>query len=177
MCEDIRFEQNGLCTLVGVFGDPIHSRVWPVSLPKLCFHVRVRDPEEEVAHTLVVFMEGEEGPLANLDGKMGHGPQSVGVFNYLFAPGPALAKPGRYAARFTLTAENKPVFGAEYAFTLLNPNVDELYVECGKCHVKFASGIVVKTDLSIRDCMSICPRCHAGNLLDNKTAFRMRNPE
>jgi hypothetical protein len=175
MAEDIRLEKNGLFTLVGVFADQVFAKMWPLQLPKLCFHVRVRYVEGHPEHRLVVVAEPQGVKLASLVGAATPGKERTLVFNYFFAPGPAFPQPGPYYARFSLHEGGQEIFHARYEFRLVNPNPQELYVKCKRCETTFASGVVAKDASGLINCRTECPKCQTGNLLDRTTAFHLPN--
>jgi hypothetical protein len=95
----------------------------------------------------------------------------VAVFNYTFF-GLAFEEPGRYVAKFSASDEGKTIVSAEYSFMLRVPNADELYIECGNCHVKYGTGVVTKGSLDFKGCQSVCPQCKHSNPLETRAASR-----
>jgi hypothetical protein len=176
MAEDIRLEKNGLLTLVGVFADQVFAKIWPLQLPKLCFHVRVRHVEGKPEHRLTVVAEPQGKEIASLVGPATPSKEQTSIFNYFFAPGPAFQQPGSYHAKFSLHEGNEEVLQARYEFRLVNPNPQELYVKCIKCEATFGTGVVAKDASGCVDCATECPKCKASNLLDRTTAFHLPNP-
>jgi hypothetical protein len=177
MCEDIRLEKNGQCTLVGILSDRIYTKMWPVQFLKLCFHVRVRGVEGTPSHSLALWSAESKEPVAKMEGEANRSESDVSIFNYFIAPGPLFPKPARYSAKFALREDSGVLVAAEYDFELLNPNPDELYVQCTKCGVKFASGFVAKDARQRVGCESACPKCQQPNPIDAKTAVHLPNPK
>lgn len=176
MMEDIRFEKSGQFTLTGVLGDMVYSKVWPLQLAKTCFHVRVRNVEGAPKHALVVSRLDTDVPMANLGGQATKGDGDVNIFNYFLA-GLSFPTPGSYVARFSLSEGGKTLFRADYAFRLLSPNPQELYVECPQCHIKYGSGIVARDASQFVDTTSECPQCKKGNVVNAQTAIHLANPK
>lgn len=176
MAEDIRFEKSGQFSLIGLFSDIVYSRLWPLQFPKICFEVRVRDLEGSPVHRLVVVRLDKAMEMATLEGPSPNGEGSTRIYNYFFSPGLAFPEPGRYAAKFSLCNGEETVFRAEYAFAFLNPNPDELYVDCSTCKFKYASGLALSGSSRVEGCGCVCPRCGSTNPLDSRTASRLPNP-
>ena len=176
MAEDVRPEKSGQVTLVGVLGDRVFSKTWPFRPAKTCFHVRMRDLEGEVAHSLRLCREDSDSPLGELHGRAGKSSGVVSLFNYFLGPGLSFDEPGCYKAAFMLKQESKTLFKAEYRFCILNPNAEELYVKCKGCQTSFASGVVAKSAEQFKECKTSCPVCGADNPLDAETAFHLPNP-
>jgi hypothetical protein len=174
MAEDIRNEQNGQMSLIGVFSDCLFTKIWPLRFAKLCFMVRARGLARKCSHSLAVSGPLPEAAIANVAGTLDHVAEKseLAVFNY-FLMGLAFDKPGRYVARFSVSDEGKTILNAEYSFVLLIPNPEELYVECSKCHAKFGSGILAKSPSQVKACETVCPQCNTTNALDAHTAFHL----
>ncbi len=175
MAEDIRAEKSGQISVVGIFSDRVYSKIWPLQFPKTCFHVRVRDLPSTPSHALVVSRFGNGDEIARLGGTTAKGEGTVHIFNYCIA-GLAFPEPSLYSAQFSLREKEVVLFAAEYTFSLMNPDVDELYVECSQCKVKYGSGMVAKSPTQVVGCASTCPRCGTSNPVDSKTAFHLPNP-
>lgn len=176
MMEDIRFEKSGQFTLMGVFADKVYAKVWPLVLPKTCFHVRVRDVEGAAEHALAVARLDADARLANLGGEAAKGDGGVSIFNYFLA-GLSFPEPALYVAKFSLSEGGKTLFRADYTFGLLNPNPQELYVECSQCRIKYGSGIVARDASQFVGTTSECPQCKKGNLVNAQTALHLANPK
>lgn len=176
MMEDIRVEKSGQFTFTGVLADKVYGKVWPFGFPKTCFHVRVRNVEGAAEHALAVSRLDADAPMATLEGHATKGEGDVNIFNYFLA-GLSFPEPGSYVARFTLREGGKTLFRADYTFWLLNPNPQELYVECPKCHIKYGSGIVAKDPSQVAELSSACPVCGNGNPVAPQTAFHLPNPK
>lgn len=173
MAEDIRNEQNGQVSLVGVFSDCLFTKIWPIRFAKLCYMVRMRGLTRKCAHSLSVWALDATSALVNVDGTLDKLAENteVAVFNYVFF-GLAFEKPGRYVAKFSASDQGKTIISARYSFMLQVPNPDELYIECGNCHVKYGTGVVVKGSLDAEGCQSVCPQCKHSNPLDPRRTFR-----
>lgn len=176
MMEDIRVEKSGQFTLTGVLGDKVYGKVWPFGFPKTCFHVRVRNVEGVAEHALAVSRLDADAPMATLGGKATKSEGDVSIFNYFLA-GLSFPEPGSYVARFSLTEGGKTLFRVGYEFMLLNPNAEELYVECPDCHIKYATAIAAKSASQVTGVSSPCPVCHKPNAVGPETAFHLPNPK
>ena len=178
MAEDIRNELSGQISLVGIFGDVLHSRMWPVFFPKLCFMVRVRGLSTNCDHSLILRRTDTGLKLGELKGRLDKVPEPGGLslFNYALC-GAAFAQPAVYVADFLLKEGQDVLVKSEYFFRILNPNPAEFFVECQNCKIKYGSGVVANSSAQIINCGSVCPQCHRTNPLDSKTAFKMPNPE
>jgi hypothetical protein len=180
MAEDIRMEQSGQCTLVGVFSDKVFSKAWPMQLPKMWFHVRVRDVGGTPAHSLRLTEGDAKGRLlVELSGESPVPADGVYIFNYVFSPSPPLENPGLYTARITLRAKEETIFTSDYAFRVLNPEPKELYAKCSSCDAKYAASIIAEdtSQLSNVTVQTKCPRCGADNRLAPGDLFFLPNPK
>jgi hypothetical protein len=178
MAEDIRTERNGQISLVGVFTDRLYSRTWPLVLPKLCFLVRIRGLDRKYGHTLTLSGRTRSEVLGRLDGHFEKpvDMDQMAMFSYEFL-GVPFREPGSYIARFALSDDEKIFVQKDYVFCILNPNPEEMYLECKKCQLRYGTGIAMPANSAkMTDCHSPCPRCQFSNLLDSTTAFHLPNP-
>jgi hypothetical protein len=177
MADDVRNEVNGQVSLVGVFSNSLHTKIWPARFPKLCFVVRVLGLDEECDHHLVVTSDKNSTVLGNVSDHMSpiaEGGEQM-LFTYVLV-GIAFPEPGRYTATFTLSGKGGVLVAVDYGFSFRNPNPEELYLECPTCKAKYGTGLVIKNLDQLSGNKSVCPQCGASNLLDSKSAFRLPNP-